>query len=185
MPSRRDVLAGIAAGSATVALAEAQPVLAAGAAPARRAEPTRPPASGAQGLPSPDGPPPLTLLHPLGPGTALGEGWSIASLGPVAAGAALLLLRHEDGREARVHLCAHDGRPLGLAHTPRLDLVLMNGGDGARTSDEVLGCVLLGLAEQMERNEEKAFAAEPSLAALLPHRERIARFSRTAPEALA
>ena len=96
---------------------------------------------------------PWWLLAPLGVGASVGRGWHVADLAPVARGATILSLAHRDGREARVHICARSGRARGLAHTALFDLVLMDGGQGDRPTDERLGRVLQQLARHIRRNE--------------------------------
>ncbi len=122
---------------------------------------------------------PWTLLRSVEPGQALGAGWHLADLGPVAAGAVVVHLVDVEGRSARVHLCARDGEPDGVAHTDRFDLLLMNRGDGQTPSDEGLGRVVIGLAAIIARNEAAALAAHPELAGLLPHEERLRSYVDT------
>jgi len=83
-------------------------------------------------------------------------------------------LRHADGRHAQVHLCARDGRPRGLAHTALFDLVLMDGGQGDRPTDEGLGRALLTVASRVRSNELQT--ADRRVAGLLSHVERVERF---------
>ena len=91
-------------------------------------------------------------LAPLDIGASVGRGWHVADLaGP--RGATILSLAHRDGREARVHICARSGRARGLAHTALFDLVLMDGGQGDRPTEERLGRVLQQLARHIRRNE--------------------------------
>lgn len=173
MDSRRDALKKFAG-----ALAVAGVSTAAGEAQASFAIPASPPRAVADATPPP-APRPWTLLRSLEPGQALGAGWHLADLGPVAAGAVVVHLVDVEGRAARVHLCARDGAAEGVAHTDRLDLLLMNRGDGHTPSDEGLGRVVIGLAGVIRGNEAAAFAAHPELAGLLPHRERLRSLAGT------
>ena len=126
--------------------------------------------------------PPWWLLAPLAPGRSVGRGWSVHSLEVVRDGAAVLTLRTRDAQQARVHICAHDGSPRGLVHTALFDLVLMDGGQGDRPTDESLGRVLLQLSRHIRRNEMRSDDAQmASVTGLLSHDERVALFG---PEAL-
>lgn len=115
----------------------------------------------------PQAPAPWPLLQPLVGGAVLGLGWRIEDLSPVTKGAAVLVLRNGE-RTARVHICRHDGSPVGVAHTAHLDLVVMNGGKGGSQTDESLGRVLLGLAPHLAANESRV-----DLALLQTHPERM------------
>src|SRR6187455_508203 len=70
------------------------------------------------------------LLAPFGEGTALGLGWVLESVSPIAAGAASMALRHEQSGVARIAIRRNNGAPIGIAHTDQLDFLLMNGGGG-------------------------------------------------------
>ena len=121
--------------------------------------------------------PPWWLLAPLAAGSSVGRGWSLDALSPVRDGAAVLSLSHRDGRLARLHICAHDGRPRGLAHTALFDLVLMDGGQGDRPTDESLGRVLLTLAHHLRRNELRSDDQQvASVGGLLSHDQRVALY---------
>ena len=119
-------------------------------------------------------PAPWDLLSPLSAGSAVGLGWSIHSLSPVEKGAAVLTLSHAGGTQARIHICAHNGSPAGVAYTELLDLVLMDGGDGRTPTDEALGRVLMGLAASM-RNTEGRLSPD-GLSAFRIHSDRLERF---------
>jgi hypothetical protein len=122
---------------------------------------------------------PLWLVAPLQPGSPLGKGWTLTALSPVERGAAVLTLQHRAGQLARVHLCARDGRPKGLTHTALFDLLLMDGGQGDRPTDEGLGRALVNLASRVKHNE--LGSADLRVRGLLSHLERVERFG---PEAL-
>lgn len=128
-----------------------------------------------------DGPAPLWLLTPLGPGSWVGNGWSIESLSPVRRGAVVLTLRSDAGETARVHLCRKGAAPKGIAHSRHLDFILMNGSDGSAPSDEGLGLVLKTIARRVTRNERLARRqlANNKLACLddlEPHDQRVRRY---------
>lgn len=112
---------------------------------------------------------PWVLLAPFGEGAALGLGWVLESLSPVRAGAATMVLRHEQHGIARVAIRRNGGAPLGVAHTDQLDFMLMNGGGGTAQTEASIGRVLTGVADVLRRA-----AAGPQaeiVAALLPHAE--------------
>jgi hypothetical protein len=115
-------------------------------------------------------------MAPFAPGSALGLGWHVHSFGAVDRGAAVLTLMNQDGGVARVHICAHEGQPRGLAHTRLLDLILMDGGDGARATDETVGRVLLGLAAKMGDNELEPSGDLHPLACMMTHGDRVVHF---------
>lgn len=119
---------------------------------------------------------PWWLLSPLQVGSAVGLGWSVVALSPVSRGASVLSLSHRDGRQAQVHLCAHAGHPRGLAHSALLDLILMDGGQGDRRTDEDLGRALLSLADRIRRNEVSEAADLRPLAHLMSHAERVSLY---------
>lgn len=119
---------------------------------------------------------PWALVAPLRAGAELAGAWRLAALGGVSAGSCVATLEHAEGRAARVHLCRNTGRPSGVVHTARYDLVVMNGGDGAQATDEGLARALVALAAAVERNEAQvAVGAE-----LLGHAERVAQFGASA-----
>ena len=121
--------------------------------------------------------PPWWLVAPLAEGQAVGPVWSLQALEVVRDGAAVLTLVSRDARQARVHICAHDGHPRGLVHTALFDLVLMDGGQGDRPTDESLGRVLMQLGRHIRRNELSSNDAQIGLVTgLLSHDERVALF---------
>jgi hypothetical protein len=83
-------------------------------------------------------------------------------------GVCVLTLRNERGREHRVHLCRNDGQPQGLVYTNRLDLVVMNGGQGDLPTEEGLAQAVAEVAHVLAANERASVVAE-----LLPQRERV------------
>jgi hypothetical protein len=127
----------------------------------------------AAGFVLPTGPAPWWLFAPIDLGTPLKYGWYVAGLSRVEKGAAVLTLAHASGRKARVHLCAHDGKPQGLTHTKLVDLVLMDGGSGSFRTDEKLGRVILGLAERIRRNETRPEGDLSPVARMMTHDERV------------
>ena len=112
--------------------------------------------------------PPWSLIVPYSQGDEVGLGWQIESLSPIRAGATTLILRHPERGEARVAIRRNSGAPLGVAHTPVLDLFLMNGGRGSTETDGSIGRVLRHLAQVVGAAE--APSAEV-LESLLPHAE--------------
>ena len=113
--------------------------------------------------------PPWELLAPFTKGTPIGLGWVLDSLSPVRGGAASLALRHEEHGIVRVTIRRNDGAPLGVAHTDRLDFMLMNGGSGGTYTEESIGRVLIALADALRR--QNGAVRQDLIAALLPHAE--------------
>jgi ferredoxin len=113
--------------------------------------------------------PPWELLAPFTEGAPIGLGWTVDSLSPVRGGAASLALRHDEHGTARVAIRRNDGAPLGVAHTERLDFMLMNGGSGRTATEESLGRALTAMAYHLHRDD--GGGGEDVLAALLPHAE--------------
>lgn len=161
MDSRRDVLKKLAVGTAaaTVAGAVAVPALREALAE-RHVQPGEP--GGA-----------WWLLAPIVPGSALGLGWRMQGMSAVDRGASIMVLAHESGEIARVHVCGHEGSPKGLAHTALVDLILMDGGDGGKPTDESVGRVLLAIAEQIRQNEVAPNGDLWPLARMMTHGERV------------
>lgn len=119
---------------------------------------------------------PWWLMAPIAPGSAVGLGWTVSALSQVERGAAVLSLTHRDGRAARVHLCAHGGRPRGLAHSALFDLILMDGGQGDKQTEEDLGRTLKDLARRIRHNEISEKSDLQPLAHLMTHAERVALY---------
>jgi hypothetical protein len=84
-------------------------------------------------------------------------------------------LENERGRTHRVHVCRNDGSPQGLVYTSRLDLVVMNGGQGDLPTEEGLAQAVAALAHVVAANEAKMPAG--LFTDLLPHAERVQRFA--------
>lgn len=120
-------------------------------------------------------PPPWELLQPLSLGAAVAQGWQLSDLSGPAAGACVVTLQNERGRVQRVHICRNDGRPRGLVHTARFDLVVMNGGQGDLGTEEHLAQAVAAVSHVLAANEDSANA--DLMAALLPHSERLQQFS--------
>jgi hypothetical protein len=123
------------------------------------------------------GPPPWELLHPLGAGASVGSGWKIAELTGITNGSCVLTLENAKGRTQRVHLCRNDGSPQGLVYTHRLDLMVMNGGQGDLPTDETLAQAIAEVAHVLAANEGRNGAL---VNALLPHAERVEQFASAA-----
>jgi hypothetical protein len=121
---------------------------------------------------------PWCLLSPLQPGSTVGKGWKVHSLGPVRNGAAILSLTHKTHGAARVHVCMRQGKATGLAHSHLLDLVLMDGGDGAKPTQEALGRVVHGIAKRIAKNELGAVedGTLDAMTRMLTHQERLALY---------
>lgn len=164
MTTRRDILRGMGMGAAAVAT---------GVGVQRRAEAAHMAAYAQRNHAAAS---PWWLLSPLRAGTAVGKGWTLASLSGIDQGATVAELRHRDGRVARVHICARRGQAVGPAATRHFDLVLMDGRNGAGATDEDLGRVLQGLARRVRFNERRHHDDMGAVAALMPHDEREFRF---------
>jgi len=119
---------------------------------------------------------PWWLLAPLKLGSNVGKGWVISALKPVVDGASVLTLKHFDGVVYNVHICGHIGHTKGLAHTTLLDLVLMDGGQGDKRTNEALGRVLFGIAKRIHHNELETQAELDDIARLQTHDERVGRY---------
>jgi ferredoxin len=134
----------------------------------------RGPSSGAPRAAAPRGlatnDPPWGLLRPFTEGTHLALGWVLESIAPIRDGAAHVALRHDDHGVARVAIRRNSGAPLGVAHTDHLDFMLMNGGSGARQTDESIGRILIALARALGDAQEDGPDAD-LLDALAPHAE--------------
>jgi hypothetical protein len=125
---------------------------------------------------APDTPPPWELLAPLALGSEVGHGWRVADLSSVVDGSCVLTLENERGRTHRVHLCGNDGKPQGLVHTKRMDLVVMNGGRGDLPTEEGLAQAVAQVAHVLAANEGERRHDEV-VTALLPQSERTERFA--------
>jgi hypothetical protein len=130
-------------------------------------------------LVAPDTPPPWELLRPLALGSVVAGGWQVADLSGVADGSCVLTLENDRGRTHRVHVCGNDGRPQGLVHTKRLDLVVMNGGRGDLPTEEGLAQAVAEVAHVLAANEAK-WQSAPVVTALLPQAERSKLFGAAA-----
>jgi hypothetical protein len=175
MSSRRELLKnmGLGFGAAAALLGASAPAAAAATA---RSSALKALAEGGS-----DPTPPWWLFSPVRPGSSLGLGWRMGSLSPVERGAVVLELHRDGGdtegvRVARVHICAREGKARGLAHSELFDLVLMDGGQGEKPTDERLGRVLLGLADRVRKNELESNAELKDLGRLLPHGQRVALY---------
>jgi hypothetical protein len=96
-------------------------------------------------------------------------------------GATILTLAQRDGEIARVHICARHGQARGLASTELFDLVLMDGGQGDRPTEESLARVLRQLARHIRRSEQTV--GEDGLrmvTGLSTHGDRVARYGAEA-----
>jgi hypothetical protein len=109
-------------------------------------------------------------------GVEVAHGWRVAGLSGVVDGVSVLTLRNARGRTHRIHLCRNDGRPQGLIHTKRFDLVVMNGGAGDLPTEEGLAQAVAQVARVLAANERDRHQAS-LVAELLPHAERVRRFA--------
>jgi hypothetical protein len=101
----------------------------------------------------------------------------VTELSAVTNGSCVLTLENARGRAHRVHLCGNAGSPQGLVFTNHLDLVVMNGGQGDLPTDEGFAQAVAEVAHVLASNERQ----QPEvLAALLPHGERVSRFTGAA-----
>ena len=73
----------------------------------------------------------------------------------------------------KIHICIYEGKPKGMAHTELFDLVLMDGGQGNKPTEETVGRVLLSLAEKMSENELDDDADLARVERMLTHGERV------------
>jgi hypothetical protein len=118
-------------------------------------------------------------LHPLALGTVVAHGWHVADLSGEVHGSYVLTLENQRGRTHRVHLCRNTGQPQGIVYTKRLDLVVMNGGQGDLPTEEGLAQAIAEVAHVLANNERDA-RQEPVIAALLPYNERVELLSSSA-----
>lgn len=191
MLSRRALVGKLAAGVAGTAVALAAGGGRANAALARRGangseavgQDKAPPASGAAPevidaalASTQSAQPPWELLRPLAASSVVANGWRVADLSDVVDGSCVLTLRNERGREYRVHLCRNDGHPHGLVHTQRLDLLVMNGGQGDLPTEEGFAQAVAELANVLAANEGDRWDQD-LVTALLPHEERLRLFA--------
>lgn len=123
--------------------------------------------------------PPWELLRPLAIGSVVAHGWRVAELTGALDGSCVLTLQNDRGRTHRVHLCRNDGRPQGLVYTDRLDLVVMNGGQGDIPTDEGLAQAVAEVAHVLAVNERDR-QQDSVVVALLPHEERLRLFPEDA-----
>jgi hypothetical protein len=121
-------------------------------------------------------PAPWQLLAPLANGSAVSHGWRVAGLSGAVGGACVLSLRNRRGRTQRIHLCRNDGSPQGLVFTQRIDLVVMNGGQGDLPTDEGFAQAVAEVAHVLAANEGERRHDEV-VTALLPQTERTERFA--------
>ena len=112
---------------------------------------------------------------PLAVGATVAPGWRLSGLSPVRDGASVVTLENDRGRARRIHLCRNDGRPQGLIHTRRIDLVVMNEGHGELPTEEPLAQAVAAVARTVAANEAKM--SDRVLGELLAHQERVRRYA--------
>ena len=120
--------------------------------------------------------PPWWLVKPLEQGSLLGEKWRLDEVGPIFEGAAILQLSHPSQGELRIHLCLHEGRPKGYAHTELFDLIVIDHGKGVRRVPSDLAPVLTKLADTIQENELTNNSAFGDVADMMTHTERVNAF---------
>jgi len=198
MLSRRDLVAKLAAGTAAVwagsvarrSMASTHRAINTASSFAHgegaHASPPSSTAAAAEGLDQPasapvtsSAPAPWELLHPLRAGAEVGHGWRVAELRGVEDGSCVLTLANRRGRAQRIHLCANAGRPQGLVYTARVDLVVMNGGQGDLPTEEGLAQAVAAVAHVLAVNESQRQPARV-VAALEPHAARLQRYAAAA-----
>ena len=162
MHSRRTLLKMLACGGALLATE-------AGATAETLAKPSKE-------LTLPDGPEPWWLVFPLEQGSRLAKGLRVHSLSKVERGASVLTLLRKSGEEVRIHICFRSGQAKGLAHSKMFDLLLMDGGDGNRQTDEGLARVLNDIARRIRTNEMRKDANLRPLARMQTHEERVGTY---------
>jgi hypothetical protein len=116
--------------------------------------------------------------NPNGPAPAIPLGlragsYRVASVGSVTFGAVVITLVNDAEDRFNVDVCARDsglGALNGPAHTERLELFLVNEGDGSSPTHEAHGLAAMALAEAL-RGYEDVILASP----LLTMRERLQR----------
>lgn len=188
MLSRRDVIQKMAVGTAATGaavlaarstLAAIRPATDKQDGDARKASATDPstqaqPILDSDQLQTAQVPPAWSLIRPLSQGSAVANGWRVAALTGVVDGACVLTLENERGRTHRVHICRNDGKPQGLVATRNFDLLVMNGGQNDVPTDEGFARAVAKVGRILERNEGHDAAL---VTAMLPHTERVRRFS--------
>jgi len=117
-------------------------------------------------------PPAWELIRPLAHGSLVANGWRVAALTGVIDGACVLTLENERGRRHRVHICRNAGQPQGVAATRNFDLLVMNGGQNDVPTEESLARAVVKLGRILEKNHSREVVT-----AMLPHAERVRRFS--------
>lgn len=163
MNTRRKVLKGIAVGAAACSLSGGTALAAKSSLDGR---------DGFLG----DGASPWWLIAPLTAGSNLAYGWYVGGLGEVTRGAAVLTLKHSSGRQVRVHLCGYDSEPRGVAYTGMVDMVLMDGGFGDSQTDEDVGRIILGIAQNIANNEINSAESLVDVSNMLSHAKRKALY---------
>ena len=189
MLSRRELIEKGAAGAAATALALSAATAAAstfgrevhtapgdpGVASHDRDGEAPPPSPAPAEVAAISAPPPWQLVSPLAAGAVLAHGWNLADLGPVRDGSCVVTLQNGRGRARRVHLCRNAGSPQGIVYTRRVDLVVMNDGNGDLPTEENLAQAVAELAHVVAANE--GTVPDRLFTDLLPHAERVQRFA--------
>jgi hypothetical protein len=101
----------------------------------------------------------------------------VTELSAVTHGSCVLTLENGRGRAHRVHVCGNHGTPQGLVFTNKLDLVVMNGGQGDLPTDEGFAQAVAEVAHVLASNEGQQPAV---LAELQPHAQRVSQYTGAA-----
>jgi hypothetical protein len=165
--SRRGFLASIAAGTAVVASAPAVVRAGEGGRPAGAA--TKAAASSLEqasdGLRR-------ALMH-IEPGVGVLGAWYLANV-RLDGGAVVLDLADDAGRTARVDVCRRDPkRHSGVERTDQFELVVMNDGEGSRSTPADLEKAIRIIAEVIRRQE---VGVADAARGLINHEQRLALF---------
>jgi len=175
--SRRTFVGRVAAGAAVALAASGVKRAEASAQRSLATAPSDETSSATPAVKTASAPPPWQMLQPLKEGAAVAAGWRVAALSEIQHGSCVLTLENERGRTHRIHLCRNDGRPQGLVYTERVDLVVMNGGQGDLPTEEGLAQAVAAVAHVLASNERRHGEV---LTALLPQTERTQLFASSA-----
>jgi len=172
MKSRRDVLKTMALG---IGLAVPAGMAAKQVISSNQSTPTTDSPESKLAVARAETPAPWELFSPIERGQEIAHGWSIAGLSGSVAGAYNMRLANADGRATNVHICLKDEFSSGVAQSEMLDLVIMNGGESNRDSEEDLALVLNSLAETISANE--MLLSADSFSALMSHEDRVSTYA--------
>lgn len=109
---------------------------------------------------------------PLSVGDTLAGGWKIGALESDHAGGLVVQLVAPDGGTLRALMTRHDVTGTAMASTSKVDVVLLNAGDGQKPTPDDHVAIVRSLAQRIDGNE----AALPGSKSLLTATERQVRF---------